>query len=519
MQPHDTKKAFYLNLVCTVSLLCLWTVWQIVGIEAMRPPWEDEVLLALPGINWAESGSLALPQMGTFLHADQGWRFHVPFFPLSLGLWVKCFGIQLETIRLFTLLAAAALIAITARLCQSISGFNNGIIGIIWLIILMGDKSLVTNSLSGRMEPWCLLFFISAMAVSLRAKSQLNLFVSGVLLGTAVGFHPLAIYLFPGFVPLIIYRTSVWEKRVSPIVSIAIFSSGFLLTPGFVVVWLLTNWALTQEQFLSNVKGSSASGLAKNMHDMCAALIYNFRFQPTLIAAFTASVLLVSWKATRRSQSSDRWFHVSLLVFIICYVLFLLRGSSTHLYYFQPLVILAILLIAASVSIIREMHPTIRIGMFGLISLLLINNLAFAAGKTLTVWKNRDILDPTEMNAYLSKKLRRGTRCVISPNLWLYCTQRGIDFRVNYFQLVGQPASTYKAYLQNLLDWKPDTIVLDSADRQERKDRYFSDSELAEAGYVRDGYYERVFRDRFKYDGYRLEFYTKQNQTAIPDTP
>jgi hypothetical protein len=98
---------------------------------------------------------------------------------------------------------------------------------------------------------------------------------------------------------------------------------------------------------------------------------------------------------------------------------------------------------------------------------------------------------------------------VLPPNLWLYGKQHQLNFRVNFLPVLGRAKATYQAYLQSLLDWQPETIILDRGDASMRPDRYFAPEQLAAAGYVEQAHFDRVFRDRFLYDGYRLVVYRR----------
>jgi hypothetical protein len=121
------------------------------------------------------------------------------------------------------------------------------------------------------------------------------------------------------------------------------------------------------------------------------------------------------------------------------------------------------------------------------------------------------------MNAFLATQLKAGDRCVLPPVLWLYGKQHHLNFRVDFLTVTGQPAATYQAYRQDLLDWHPDTIILDRGEIDRHPDRCFTVDQLAAAGYVEQTRYDRVFRDRIIYDGYRLVIYRRVQNTPPRD--
>ena len=170
-----------------VLILVLWTLWQCVAVEAMRLPWEDEILYTLPSVNWATGGPFALPQLGHFMEADSGWRWHMPLFPMLAAIWVKAFGCQLPVLRLFSLLPATFMAFLLARCCVRLAGQRDWPWLLFWLGIILGDKSIVMNSLSGRMEFWCLLAVIGSLTLALNWRNSSGAVWAGVLLGLVSG--------------------------------------------------------------------------------------------------------------------------------------------------------------------------------------------------------------------------------------------------------------------------------------------------------------------------------------------
>lgn len=499
---------------CLLGILisAIWVVWQCVGIEAMRPPWEDEILYSLPAVNWATDGHLAVPQLGHFMDADAGWRWHMPLFPVLEAGWMKLFGYQLPVLRLFGLLPAAFLALLVVRCCLRLAGQKPWPWSLFWLCLLLGDKTFVINSLTGRMEFWCLLAAVGAVALALESQKSFALICAGVLLGLAVGFHPLALYLLPALLWLAATAdgsdSSLPNFRWRPA---ALVLLGFVPVIFAIVLWFLSDWTLTREQFLAQIHGTATTSAANNAFNLLVGLNTNFRFQPLFPFAVLAALGIHLWHVLRRGQSGApaKSVSIGLMLFAAGLILFLLRGSANHFNYYPALVLAALFLLAGALPLLRRFPAWAQGAGTIILLLLLANNVLFAAVKTRAVWRNRDRLDPAPMNAFLSAKLAGADRCLLPSDLWLYGKQHRLNFRVNFLSVTGQPGSVYEAYRQSLFDWRPEVIVYDTGDAAAHPQSYFTPEQLAAAGYVEAGRFNRVFRDRFAYDGYRLVVYRR----------
>ncbi|MGA2852691.1 MAG: hypothetical protein ABSE90_00965 [Verrucomicrobiota bacterium] len=497
-------------LLCGSLISIVWILWQSVGIEAMRPPWEDEILYTLPAVNLATAGHFSLPQLGHFMDADAGWRWHMPLFPILEAGWVKLAGYQLPVLRLFNLLPAAFLALLLSRCCARLAGQKIWPWSLFWLGLILGDKSFVMNSLTGRMEFWCLLAAIGSIALALDSRKPSALVFAGVLLGLAVGFHPLALFLLPALLWLAVTGGMSGSNspgfRWRPAMLVML---GFVPVILAIVLWFLSDWPLTKVQFMAQVHGSADTGLAHNAADLLAGLKYNFRFQPLFPIAALAVIGMHLWHILRRRRQGapGKTVSIGLLLFAAGLIFFLLRGSANHLNYYPPLVMAAMLLLASALPLLRQFPARAQTISLFILFLLLANNLIFMAAKTRTVWRNRDLLNPAPMNSFLATQLAGVNRCVLPPNLWLYAKQHQLNFRVNFLPVVGQPATAYQSYFQSLLDWQPDLIILDAGDAWTHPGDYFTMEQLAASGYVEQDHFNRVFRDRFDYDGYRLVVY------------
>jgi len=517
-QPNRHGDQTRFALLASAVVLIAWTVWQCIGIEAMRLPWVDEILYDLAPVNWATDGNFSIPQLGHFLDADVGWRWHMPLYPVLAAGWVKVAGYQLVTLRMFGLLPAVFMALLLAWCCARLAGQKNWPWLLFWLAIILGDKSIVTNSLTGRMDFWCLLAVIASIALVLHPGKRLQILGSGVLLGVALGFHPYAVYFMPGLLCLAVTgglpaadETSLrWRRALYVII-------GFSLVAAPIALWFLADWQLTKLQFISQMRGTVQGSLAHNARILLDGLTYNFRFQPFFLYVVPMVISIHLWHllAPKRAGLPDRTLSLGLVLLLAGFIIFLLHLSFMHVSYFPPVVLASLLLMARALAIVRLAGSTPYKIALGILFLLLANNLVFMAGKTRTVWRNRTVLDPAPMNAFLATELKEGDRCVLPPELWLYGKQHHLNFRVGFFPVVGQSAATYQAYRQSLLDWHPDTIILDRAESERDPERCFSLAEMAADGYVEKARYDRIFRDRIIFDGYRLVVYHRVQSMTL----
>ena len=503
-----SNKALFTGILILVG----WTIWQSVGIEAMRPPWEDDILYTLPAVNWATDGNFSLPQLGHFMNADIGWRWHMPIFPTLVAVWVKAVGYQLPVLRMFSLLPATLMALLLARCCARLASQKDWPWMLFWLGVNLGDKSFVTNSLTGRMEFWCLLAAIGSVTLALDSRKPPAFVFAGALLGLAAGFHPLALYFLPG----LLWMSTTGGLRASGEIGFqwkpaVFFTLGFGPVILTIVLWFLADWPLTKWQFLAQVQGTVQASLGHNARSLLEGLKYNFRFQPTFLCTMLVAMGIHLWHILRRRHLDmpGKAVPIGLMLLMAGLITFLLQQPTIHLNYYPALVLVALLLMAGALPILRRASAHAHKAALFILFLLLANNLLFIAAKTRTVWRNRDLLDPAPMNAFLAAELGGSNRCVLPPNLWLYGKQHHLNFRVNFLPVLGQSEATYQAYLQSLCDWQPEIIILDRGDAGMRPDRYFVPEQLAAAGYVEQAHFDRVFRDRFFYDGYRLVVYRR----------
>ena len=515
---QELSSAAFVGVLGFVSVA--WLFWQTRGIEVMRIPWEDEILYALPAVNWIRNGVFAIPQLGNFAGANSSWGWHVPGFPFGLAAWLLVFPLELWAIRLYTLLAAVCVCAILI-----IVAYRTGAAGSIpalsaWISVVYFDKSIVSQSVQGRMEFHAVLFLLSSIVLLTwlrtpadRRRVGLYACCAGFLFGNSLLFHPITIYFVPAF--LVALMTSPAVREAGMIRSLAQAFAASLLPIAAMALWFIIQGPTAMQQFVMSVTGSSASGTKGSLLTISNMLLFAYRFQPAVIGAFLLVIFvflqqaLSGMKTGWHFESFPQRLLASSIAASLCFLGAMLRGSTQNLNYYVIFSVFFLLAFIAAFCIASEYSVrSIKLAGLAAVLLLALNNLAFAACKTYVVESNLAAWNKSAMSQFLSPLAQAPTgRFVLPPNLWLWAEQNDLHWRVSYLPLIGQPPSTYASYHQLYLDWNPTQIVLDESDW---RDRSITSGTLQNHGYHEEGSFTKVFSHRGPYAGWRLHLYTSQ---------
>jgi hypothetical protein len=496
----------------------VWLLWQVWGIEIMRAPWEDEILYVLPAINWVKHGSFAIPQLGSFSGADISWGWHVPGFSLGMAAWLLVFPLELWSIRLFTLLPAAAVNALLLYVALRIGAVRSNIALFVWICIIYLDKSIVSQSLAGRMEFHALLLLLAALCFLLLLPEDFAsprvaayTFISGFFFGLSAAFHPLTLYFGPALA--IAALTAPCVRKNGFLVSAITGAAGAILPILAVAAWFYFAGPVAQQQFLLSVTGSSGEETRGSFRTIIDTIIFVYRFQPAMFFALilVLLVILVQWKSPssngRRGELITQRLLLTAATGIMCFMVAMLRGSTQHVNYYTILTVFFLLaLIAAYVISQESLARAFRIFSATVICVLALNNTVFAAFKTYVVARNINQREDANLEAFLSAITQDPhTRYVLPPKLWLWAESKNLNWRVSYLTLVGQPPVTHAAYHEGTFQWSPNFIILDDNDWPERKIELES---LNTFGFQQIRSYSRAFAHRGKYAaGWDLQVY------------
>lgn len=510
------SSAFVAWVVALTSVV--WIFWQVWGIEIMRTPWEDEILYVLPAVNWVKNGSFAVPQLGAFAGADIAWGWHVPGFSLGMAAWLLLFPLDLWSIRLFTLLPAVAANALLLWVAAKV-GVIRTIWGLcIWICIIYFDKSIVSQSLTGRMEFHALLLLLAALCFLVFSPTESGFtrvatytFASGFLFGLSAVFHPVTLYFAPTLAITALLSPCVRRNGVLSTAIIGVTAA--VLPVATAAVWFHFAGPIAQQQFLLSVTGSSVEATLGSLRSIADTVVFVYRYQPAMILVLVLLVLaMLTQGRDFISNGWGRWrtpqrLLVAAVTGIICFVVAMLRGSSMHVNYYTILTMFVLLALIAAYALSQEYaHPGFRAFGVAVITILALNNVAFAAFKTYVVAINSGISKDKGLENFLVPLTHSpDKRYVLSPKLWLWAESRNLNWRVSYLTLVGQSPTTHDAYHESIFEWNPDLIILDNNDWPERQ---IAADELDRVGFEHSSSFTRVFTHRGRYSaGWDLQVY------------
>jgi hypothetical protein len=486
-----------------------WLLWQSWGIEIMRTPWEDEILYVLPAVNWIKHGSFAIPQLGTFTGAHLSWGWHVPGFTMGMAAWLLLFPLELWSIRLFTLIPAVAVSSLLLFIAFKVGALRHNRALLAWICIIYFDKSIVSQSVTGRMEFHALVLLVTSLYIILfvppsssRTRLGTYIFMAGLLFGLSATFHPITLYFGPALAVAALLSPHVRGHGVLRNAFIGIAGCMIPVATGF--AWFLFAGPVAQQQFLLSVAGSSAENTRASLGLIVDTITFVYRFQPAMVPALVLVLVTVFIQAKQclrnRCPTLDT-AHRSLaasFTALACFVVAMLRGSTQHVNYYTILTVFLILaLIAAYIFSQESVARSYRIFGVAVILMLASNNIAFAAFKTYVVAKNVSAWRNADLDAFLEPFTQDlGHRYVLSPKLWLWAESRNLNWRVSYLTVVGQPQTAHVAYHASNLRWKPDVVILDTSDWPERQ---ITPNTLELYGFQHVKSYAHVFAHRAKY--------------------
>ena len=190
------------------------------------------------------------------------------------------------------------------------------------------------------MEFWCLLAAIGSVTLALDSRKASAFVFTGVFLGLAVGFHPLALYFLPG----LLWLSTTGGLRASDAIGFQrkpaiFFTLGFGLVILTIVLWFLADWPLRGLQFLAQVRATVRTSLAQNAMQLFAGLKYNFRFQPIFPFIMLAAMGIHLWHILRRRRPDmpEKAVSIGLMLFVAGLIGFLLQQPTIHLNYYPAL--------------------------------------------------------------------------------------------------------------------------------------------------------------------------------------
>ncbi len=467
----------------------------------MRPPWEDETDFVLPAANWARSGVFAIPQWEGFFGSEHVWRWHMPLFPVLLGGWLKLFGIGFITIRLFTLIPAALALVLGTEICTRLTGARPAFARPFWLLILLFDKGFIGNALAGRMEFHAALFCLIAVLLAFETSKLWRLTAAGLSLGVAASFHPFAGFFLPAILVLALRSEFTLRTALSVAVGFAIPVRAH--TP-------LVPFGLACAPRINSSASSAAvhRSFCPTSMPCVAASLTRFAFNPRFcLRPESRSLLSAARKAHPAGVSAPARIPATLYSSpAVGYLAFLLRGSAGHLYYYLPLAFLFYFFCATFLPPLRFRGWPIG---YALLAAVLLNNSAFAAAKTWTVWQNRALPRSAAYGTVSRARNQRRTACRSATEpLPLRLPARA--------RLPTRLHADGRVAARGLERLSRRTAALVARSHHPRRRHAPAETAVVDArGIARGrlcaevGNFERVFLRRYEYSGYRLRLFRK----------
>ncbi|PJZ71596.1 UDP phosphate-alpha-4-amino-4-deoxy-L- arabinose arabinosyl transferase [Leptospira perolatii] len=265
------------------------------------PIWPDEVLFYSPSLDFAEHGTLRTQVLeGLIRGMDQKTLWMPPLFFILNGWWIKIFGFEIESLRLFASVTTLASVWMFWVFLQSLGFSVRARFGA--CLLLSTDLLFLRVGWTARMEALCLFFSILSLYILSRnsgianqTKSNLTYWeggLAGLSLGISFLAHPFAAvfgipslflihkrkgwkiwtYWFGGLIPIVAWGVLIypdWElfiyqfglqfgrktelfKTFSPITKIKVLLGGYE-TPGirllFYLGLALGVWVIRKEFF------------------------------------------------------------------------------------------------------------------------------------------------------------------------------------------------------------------------------------------------------------------------------
>jgi hypothetical protein len=506
--------------IALIVISFLWILYCYIGIEIFGQPWRDEILYSLPAINWVKTGVLAVPQQGSFQGADETWGWHMPGFTLGLAAWLSIFPFELWSLRLYSILPAAAFLFLLSLLIIKVIGRRSLFIIFVISLCLYFDKTFLMLAPSGgRMELHaclclCLAVFMLVLNFSNKYMEKLHYYLGGAFYGLAVLFHPIAIYFAPAYGAVLFMQNPSLQGIVQAGIK---FSVGVVPALLLALSWFYFQGTTALAQFLLHASSSAYGSTFENIAVFWKTILHNYRFQPSLITMVGMSIFCFA--SAIRSQNKMNLMHeitsvgsplqISFFGLFASFLFFLsmIRGSTSHINYYAFFSFFIFLFFSGSIAFYlsgSKSNLLKRAVLYCALALAL-NNLAIAVFRTSILFKNFPNLKNAAFEKELEEILTPSNKLVLPPNLWLEAEKRNLNWRCSFLTVVGQKKETYQQYLLDLIAWNPDFFIVDETDPAYSN---ATDSFLAEHGY------EKIYIHPDRSTGWNLKIFSKKNEQS-----
>jgi 4-amino-4-deoxy-L-arabinose transferase-like glycosyltransferase len=402
------------------------------GVSLDRYPqfYFDEPFLNYPAIRYLEGRGLTYQVSAFAPHGDTVFAYHGPFYPWLQVVIFRLLGVSQFASRIPNFLGAHL-----AILVLSLSLARRGLWGTAFALALAwaGDRASL-EVMIGRMDGMALLFLALGLLGLVRALERQSLrwaALTGGLLGTAVGFHPICAYFV--MTALLLFGLLSPAGRKGKMI-LGCVAGGLIPAALFAWCWsphLL--WSIEQFRWSSRYQAGmrSQESFAKLIRVLHWSRYWWVGLVAT-IALFFLPVILKGWftgRPLRLKESRDLlWATAAGFSFT---GLLVSVSSAKHPYYLVyftpwPLIALGVLVESLGEEYRRLRNVAVAVGV--LLFLCWVPSLLWNAMRFREAAIHRDKLDQAVFAGKLAGLIPAEARVTGSPELFLVARKAGLNF-------------------------------------------------------------------------------------------
>ena len=321
-------------LAGTLVLILLGFFSFVFYLDRYPPPYFDDCVYNEPAIRIHDGLTFAWPMASAAPFGKTVWAYHSPFFPHLQVLTFRSLGVSTFACRIPQWVAVfAAVFLLSAILIRFQCFWCAILVPLFWL----GDRSLV-ESLYGRMDGLALLFLVASFGWFTRWLTTWNalaLFWTGLFVGIAIGFHPVALVFLIGLGTASLFLCPSGSHR-----AIAYFGVGATIPAGVIATFVAPHFREAIQQFVWHAHLAKRSNWLANFWNLIVILRWS-RYWAIALIAVTLLFLLptVVWVGFRYRSIVNKGralvLSSSLFALLGCIVLFSVSQLPYYLIYFS----------------------------------------------------------------------------------------------------------------------------------------------------------------------------------------
>lgn len=297
-------------------------------------PYFDDCVYNQPAVRAHDGLSFAWPMADAAPYGKTLWAYHSPFFPHMQVLTFRLLGVSTFACRIPQYVAAfLSILLLSGILIRFGCLWSAMLAAVFWL----GDRSLV-EVLYGRMDGIALLFLVGALGTFtkwLSTGSGPALFWTGLLTGTAVGFHPVVVMFVAGIGAAVLVLAPGGALR-----SLVSYVTGLAIPAAASLAFVAPHFREALQQFLWHGHLAKRADWVTNAWNLIVVLRWS-RYWALALMAVTLFFLLPALASIGVRSRSTAWrphaLIVSSSIFALCgcVALFSISHLPYYLIYFS----------------------------------------------------------------------------------------------------------------------------------------------------------------------------------------